>query len=118
MAAFVCAVGCYSTRPNPLEGWKGLGSAYRISCPFGQTIIDDYQSYIRNLPNAEGARVNEFNIKFYEGTDNQRAVEIIIPINGIRWAHVLIYDQKNTRIKVSKVCEQSLCILKKHDIAS
>jgi hypothetical protein len=101
-AALVLTFGCV-TRPghNPLEGWKGGQTAYE-GCPFDKTIIDDYQNYIGNLPAEERSHVNDFGIRFYEGVDGQRAVEIAIPINRIWWKHVLIYDQKNKRTKVTK----------------
>ena len=97
-------VGCATSRPvnDPLVGWKGLGSAYIISCPFGQTIIDDYQNYIRNLSALERSSADDFHIKFYEGGESQRAVEITINLNGTRWKHVLIYDHDNKRIRLIK----------------
>ena len=102
LAAFVSA-GCASRlESNPLEGWKRLGSAYVMVCPFGQTIIDDYQNYVQALSVEEKSSADDFHTKFYESSDNQRAVEITVNLNGTRWKHVLIYDQKNTRIRVIK----------------
>ena len=51
LVSFVFAPGC-ATSPghDPLEGWTLLGGADLIGCPFGQTIKDDYQSYITTLP--------------------------------------------------------------------
>lgn len=107
LAALVLSAGC-ATRlgRNPLEGWKELGSAFVISCPFGEAIADDYRSYIRSLPAEERDQVDDFSIRFYENTAGQRAVKISIIVRGfwsdIRWEHVLIYDTTNKRIRTVK----------------
>jgi hypothetical protein len=86
---------------NPLEGWKG-GQTASEGCSFDKAIVDDYRNYIRQLPAEERSHVDDFGIRFYESAAGERAVEIAIPINRIRWKHVLIYDQKNVRTKVIK----------------
>ena len=101
LAVLVLTTGCTMLGRNPLEGWKG-GQTVSEGRPFGRAIIEDYQNYIRSLPAEETSRVDDFNIRFYENAAGQRAIEITIPINRIRWKHVLIYDQKNVRTKVVK----------------
>ena len=99
-SALLVATGC-ATRlgENPLEGWSVLGTAFVIRCPFGETVAADYQNYIQSLPDRERASVHPHDIRFYENED-QHAVEISIPINGIWWKHVLFYDKGNKRAKV------------------
>jgi len=83
-----------------LEGWKGLGSAFVIACPFGQKIADDYRDYIGNLPPREKSLVHDHDIRFYQDGRDQRAVEISIPMNGIWWKYVLFYDKNDRRVNV------------------
>src|SRR5258706_4272672 len=98
------AAGCGTPKPAPnhLEGWKGLGTAYVIGCPFGQRVMDDYQSYIKSLPPVERSAVHDHDIRFYERRAGERAVEIAIPFDGTWWKHVLIYDQNNRRVQAVK----------------
>src|SRR4051794_38859905 len=99
----VLVAGCaHRIQPNPLEGWKGLGSEYRISCPFGREVVDNYKNYIQTLPAVERAGIDTFNINFFERGDHMRAVGISVSVNGIRWEHILIYNQDNLRVKVIK----------------
>ena len=103
LAAIVLTAGCVPRlRRNPLEGWSDLGNAYREKCPFGQVVLDDYQNYIRNLPVAERNSIDELNINFYEDATKQRAVEITVPNEGVRWKHVLIYDEAGRRTNTMK----------------
>ena len=96
--------GCAAPKqtPNPLEGWKELGSAYEKNCPFGQVVIDDYQSYIRTLTPEERSSADRLHIIFYEDSGNRRAVGITINLNGTRWLHVLTYDEQSKRIRTLK----------------
>src|SRR4051812_8507986 len=74
--SILITAGCaYRLQPDPLKGWKGLGTAYVVSCPFGKVVIDDYQDYIQNLPASERKLVHNNDIEFYE-FDRERAVEI------------------------------------------
>jgi hypothetical protein len=108
LVLYVLVAGCASTsRRDPLEGWKDLGSAYVLKgCPFGQTIKDDYQNYIQKLPQLEKASVNDFNVHFYEGINRQRAVKITTTGEGligeIWWERILIYNASDERIKTIK----------------
>jgi len=61
----------------------------------------DYQDYINGLPQRERVAVNKADIDFYE-LGIQRAVEIMIPIDGIFWKHVLVYDTDGQRVRVIK----------------
>jgi hypothetical protein len=65
-----------------------------------KVIASDYQSYLQNLPLEEKkhAVVGHF---FEDGT-GRHAVRIEVALNGTDWAHVLIYDRDDKRIKVIK----------------
>jgi hypothetical protein len=103
LAAFISIAGCVPRlASNPLEGWKGLGSAFVIKCPFGESVVEDYQSYIQTLSTKEKLYVHNHDIRFFETADGRRAVEIAIPIDGKWWKHVLEYGKDNSRIKVIK----------------
>src|SRR5688572_18427461 len=102
IAFLILAGGCVTRLGrNPLEGWKG-GQTASEGIPFSAAITDDYHKYIQSLPADERSRVDEFNIRFYESTSDERAVEITIPINRIRWKHVLFYDRSQKRVKTIK----------------
>jgi hypothetical protein len=103
LVAFLGTVGCASRlRPNPLQGWKGLGSAFVIGSPFATPVAEDYQDYIVKLPKDERQAVHPHDIQFFEGGSAQRAVEISIPLRGTWWKHVLIYDRDGKRTKTIK----------------
>ena len=90
--------GCQTKTPDPLAGWKVLFS--RDYEKFDKAITDDYQDYIQKLPPKERNGVGP--ISYFEDGTGQHAVRIEIAINGTDWAHVLIYDKNNKRIKVIK----------------
>jgi hypothetical protein len=100
--AIVVAVGCVSPKqaPDPLEGWKSSFSQNPNKIP--KAVRDDYQDYIQQLPTAERRYVIESNIWFLEDGSGRHAVRIAIPINGVWWQHVLIYDIDNKRIRATK----------------
>jgi hypothetical protein len=70
-----------------------------------KAITDDYRSYIQSLPSEERKYVLESNIWLLEDGTGQHAIRIAIPLNGTWWAHVLIYDQSNKRVKAMRVRE-------------
>jgi hypothetical protein len=116
LAAVVCDIGCARLGPNPLTGWKGVGSITwnglktpgEQPLPASQTITDDYQDYIRKLPTVKGHFVDRHEsyyihrVTLYEDGTGQRAVEISILLNGIDWKHVLIYSKEGERKKLIK----------------
>ena len=110
LAAAMCSAGCIAFHPtelfarhsDPVAGWKDLGSAYVIGCPFGKVVGADYQDYIQSLPEEKRRSVNDSRIHFLESATGQRAVTILIDTSGTAWTHVLIYDQSDKRIKVTK----------------
>ena len=85
--------------PDPLRGWKKWGSVagypgtdtgYRLD----QEITADYQAYINTLPTEEKVLVKSgADLYFCEDGSGQHAVEIVIPLNGTYWTHVLVYDK-------------------------
>ena len=107
LVSLVLAPGCATlSGRDPLEGWTFLGGADLIGCPFGETIKDDYQSYIQDISENERRSVTDSAIDFYQGEDGRRAVRISTYGKGIigqiRWDYILIYDSSNKRIKVMK----------------
>jgi len=97
LVAFVWVVGCSAPKPapDPLAGWKLV----YLSEP-DKAIVEDYQSYIQNLPTSERKFVGP--IFFFEDGTSQHAIRFEIALDGIDWAHVLIYDRDDKRIKVIK----------------
>jgi hypothetical protein len=57
------------------------------------------------MPPEEKYYVPGGNILFFEDGTGQHAVKISIPLNGTWWAHVLIYDKNNVRIKAVKYAD-------------
>jgi len=101
LAALLYAGGCGTPRrsSNPLAGW-------RVCDPVDtgdKAITDDYKRYIQSLPPEERKYIHEGYITQHEDGTGQHAVSIAMPRNGTGWAHVLIYDQSNTRVKAMRV---------------
>ena len=109
MTIIFLVAGCSTPKaaPDPLEGWKGLGTAHVKGCPFGPVVMDDYKQYIRSLAPEESSSVDDFDIRFYEGRAGQRAVEISIPLHGTWWKHVLFYDKTGERTNTIKYASGS-----------
>jgi hypothetical protein len=89
--------GCATSIHDPLIGWQFSNMDNFDSI---KEIEEDYHGYINNLPHNEKIHVGP--IQFFEDGAGQRAVRIEIAINGTDWAHVLIYNKENKRIKVIK----------------
>jgi hypothetical protein len=54
-------------------------------------------------PNDEKALARSgADLYFCEDGTGQHAVEIVIPLNGTYWTHVLVYDKSNKRVKSMK----------------
>ena len=88
----------FASHTNPIAGWKILFS--RDSDNLNQSIKDDYNAYIKALPSDERNGIGP--IQFFEDGTGQHAVRIEIAQNGTDWAHVLIYDKDNKRVRVVK----------------
>jgi hypothetical protein len=98
MVVFGCK--CSTTKPDPLAGWTYL--LHTSHSHFDKAVVDDYWEYIRSLPPEESKWVDEDSINEYEDSSGNHAVKIEIPVNGIWWEHVIIYDRSNKRIQVIK----------------
>jgi hypothetical protein len=99
LAAIVLTVGCvgFVHHSDPLAGWH---VSDLINLDSNKAISDDYRAYISKLsPNEKKYLAQVF--YFEDGTD-QHAVRISILLNGTGWAHILIYDKENKRIRVIK----------------
>lgn len=98
LAAIVCAVGCVAPKPtpDPLVGWRVLYKGYEHL----DKITTDCHAYINNLP--QELKVGVGPIEYLEDGTGQHAVRIEIAKDGVDWAHVLIYDKNDMRIKVLK----------------
>lgn len=100
LAAFMWGVGCAAPKstPDPLAGWNLCIS--QDPNKLSSAINDDYQYYLQELPVVERTGVGP--VQFFVDGTGQHAVRIEIALNGIDWAHVLIYDKENKRVKVLK----------------
>jgi len=100
LATFVFAVGCAAPTPapNPLAGFSACFSQDPNN--LDKAISDDYNAYVQNLPAKERKHVGP--IQLFEDRTGQHAVRIEIALNGTDWAHVLIYDKENKRVKAIK----------------
>jgi hypothetical protein len=97
LTAFVILfAGCSSKpTPDPLVVWHAASKN-----PV-QTIVNDYESYIRQLSPAEKKYMGPIMV-FEDGT-GQYAVRIETDIGGKDcWYHILFYDKDSKRIKVIK----------------
>ena len=96
LGVFLLTVGCVTnSAPYPLAGWqKDYGKV-------GQSIVNDYQSYIQNLSPEEQLYMGGTN--FFEDDTGRHAVRIEVDIDGKdAWYHILFYDKDNKRIKAVK----------------
>lgn len=95
LAALLWIAGCSTTAPDPLTGWK-----VDFDHQPDQAIVNDYQDYIQKLPSDEKNYVALG--QYFEDGTGQHAVRMEIALNGTDWAHILIYNKDNKRIKVIK----------------
>jgi hypothetical protein len=95
------AVGCSTTsKPNPLVGWKMLMFSGEVK-QINPAIIVDYNDYIKTLSSRDKAGVGP--VTYFKNEMGQHAVKIdVSKYNGENWAHILVYDSNNQRIKVIK----------------
>ena len=94
----------FTAHVDPLAGWQILLS--RDYEKFDKAIVDDYKSYIENLPNGEKRFVGP--VQFFDDGTGMHAVRIEIALNGTDWAHILFYDRENKRGKSDKIYKRSL----------
>lgn len=80
---------------DPLANWSA-----DLDHQPSQAIVDDYHAYIQSLPSRERRYAGI--IHFFRDGKGGHAITIEIPLNNVRWRHVLIYDKEDKRIKVIK----------------
>lgn len=99
-SVFGFGFGCSSSKPtpDPLAGWTFCES--QDPGKLDKAIQEDYQDYIQKLP--PGERKFAYYAHCFEDKTGQHAVQIEIPLDGIWWEHVLIYDKTNKRVKTVK----------------
>jgi len=99
VAAIFWITGCSAPKPpsDPLAGWREL---VKESDKPNQAITDDFHRYIQSLQAKE--RESATYVHYYEDGEGQHALRFEVPINGADWAHVLIYNKENKRIKAIK----------------
>jgi hypothetical protein len=95
LAMLIWVAGCAT--PDPLAGWRSLGSDPNS---VNKAIQVDYQDYIQKLPPEPRDYGSENS--FFEDGAGQHAVRIFIPTHRTSWLYILIYDKENKRIKVIK----------------
>jgi hypothetical protein len=100
VALVASVIGCLGPvhHPDPLAGWKPCWS--QDPGKLGKAIVEDYQGYIRKLPLEERRAIGVTHL-FEDGT-GQHAIRFEIALNGTDWAHILIYNKEDKRIKVIK----------------
>jgi hypothetical protein len=102
MFAFVGGCRTGGTQVDPLAGWHAC--RHQSSRYFDKELQTDLEAYITSLPGRQ--RDHIVGLTFCE-LNGQHAVRITIALNGSDWAHVLIYDKNNKRIKVVKYVSNS-----------
>lgn len=97
LAALALCFGCsvFTHGSDPLAGWNADTGG--DSDP---AIKQDYQNYIAALPLKERNSVGGFS--FFRDETGKHAVRFETGVRSTSWAHVLIYDKENRRIKVIK----------------
>jgi hypothetical protein len=103
LATILAVSGCAWGRPDPdpLTGWKEMGSAH--SEPFfAKAIADDYAEYVRKLSARERKFVDDYNTWFYEDATGRHAIRLALAHDGSFWDHILIYGPDNRRVRTIK----------------
>jgi hypothetical protein len=98
LASMLWESGCETSTPDPTAGWRILFS--KDYDKLDKSILEDYRAYIEALPNGESRFVGP--VTFLEDGAGQHAVRIEIALDGTDWAHVIIYDKNNKRVKIIK----------------
>jgi len=114
LSLLVFGFGCIIIRPgeNPLLGWKMVGSTIWAAWDspeeqnpghFPISIIDDYKDFLKHIPRTlKKTPPPIFQVCYFDDENQQHAIEITIPENGIWWKYVLIYNKDNKRIRTVK----------------
>jgi len=84
--------------PNPVAGWAASRS--QDVGKLDKAIQEDYQDYVSKLSRKERMWMGPVGIS--EDGFGQHAVTIHIAWYGTDWAHVLVYDKNNKRVKVTR----------------
>jgi hypothetical protein len=92
LTALLWTAGCATTSPDPLAGWQA-----DLDDQPDQSIVKDYQGYIQELPTEERNLVDSASVWFFKDGTGRHAIKIQIPLNGVWWDHVLIYDKNDKR---------------------
>ena len=100
IAAAFSMVGCAVPKPapDPLAGWRPLFSNEEQIV--GDAIKSDYGNYIQKLSQSEKNGLGP--IFLFADETGQHAIKFQVAVNGVDWAHVIIYDRDNKRVKVIK----------------
>jgi hypothetical protein len=99
LTTFALITGCNVPEPipDPLAGWK---IAFKHEPD--QAIGKDCQDYIQSLKLSPEKGTYVAYIEFFEDGTGQHAERITVSVNKTDWAHVLIYDKNDRRIKTIK----------------
>jgi hypothetical protein len=98
MSIFGCSCTTSKPTPDPLAGWNFCAS--QDPAKLDKAIRTDYEYYIQKLPQTE--RISHGPLNLFEDETGRHAVKFETGLNGTSWAHVLIYDKDNKRIKAIK----------------
>jgi len=105
LAACVFASGCGTVHlypagsalpgPNPVAGWTACRS--QDVGKLDNAIQNDYQDYVCKLSRKERMWIGPVGIS--EDGSGKHAITLQIAWYGTDWAHVLVYDKDNKRVK-------------------
>jgi hypothetical protein len=84
--------------PNPIVGWVACRS--QDPGKLDKAIQDDYREYVSRLSPNERMWIGPVGLS--EDGSGQHAVTIHIAWYGTDWAHVLVYDKDNKRVRVTR----------------
>ena len=92
---FGCRCIAPKTEPDPLAGWS-----FYDSVKMSAVIKSDYKNYIDNLPPEQKGYIGT--VFFYQDGKGGHAVniEVFEKNQNAAWQHVIIYDEKDRRVKV------------------
>jgi hypothetical protein len=97
-AVLVCSFGCTASKPTP-DPLTGFHAARK---GLDQSIVKDYQTYMRMLSPEEQKYLGPSPVSYFEDGTGQHAAVITIGIDHKVWRHILIYDKDDKRIKTIK----------------
>jgi hypothetical protein len=105
MTILLSNFGCATPNPlagwtyKPFPGWENPPSAHNTN-HLDSAVVDDYRKFISD----QHLDLLSAITGFYEDGKGQTAIgfQAFPPNKNATWSYVLIYDKKNTRIKVIK----------------